>query len=237
MVNTKRGRRKASKLTRILVVDDDEQICEQLTEILKISGYDVDYVTSGEDALKLKKEYDIVLMDLVMPKIDGLYLLTRYKKEHPNAQVIMITAFATIETAVAAMRRGATDYISKPFRSKQIETAIRRALEELKISSKIEEKKKAIPEPYDLEVQEVLNTLANPIRHGIVELVKTQGRSAFGQIRTYLNIEDSPKLSFHLRKLTAAGLLEQGRDKKYMLSEKGEKVVDMLDQFKLGIQE
>jgi DNA-binding response OmpR family regulator len=223
-------------MTKILVVDDDLQICEQLKEILTANGHDVDYATSGKEALELKGKYEVVLMDLVMPKMDGLYLLTRYKQKHPNSQVIMITAFATIETAVAAMRRGATDYISKPFRSKQIETAIQRSIEEAKFVNKIAEKKKVLAEPYDYEVQDVLNTLANPIRHEIVELMKKQGRSTFGEIRTHLNIEDSPKLSFHIRKLMASELLEQDKDKKYLLSEKGEKVVEMLDQLKLGFR-
>src|SRR3972149_8626117 len=150
-------------MARILVVDDDEQICEQLSEILTANGHEVDYVTSGEEAMQVKKDYDVILLDLVMPKVDGLFLLTHFKKSHPQAQIIMITAFATIESAVAAMRRGAIDYISKPFRSKQIETAIQRALEEAKFVTKMDEKKLAF-EPYDEEVQEVLNTLANPIR-------------------------------------------------------------------------
>ncbi len=223
-------------MAKILVVDDDEQICEQLSEILTSSGHQVKYITSGEEALKIKEQYDIILLDLVMPKVDGLYLLTRFKKDFHNTQVIMITAFATIDTAVTAMRRGANDYISKPFRSKQIETAIRRALEEAKFTTKITGEKKSGFEPQDEEVQEVLNTLANPIRHGIVELMKKEGRASFGDMRSYLSIDDSPKLSFHLRKLVSSGLLEQGKDKKYMLSEKGEKVVEMLDQLKLGMQ-
>jgi YesN/AraC family two-component response regulator len=186
--------------------------------------------------MKVKENFDIILLDLVMPKVDGLYLLTRFKKSHPDSQVIMVTAFATIESAVTAMRRGASDYISKPFRSKQIETAIQRALEEARFVHKIEEKKKTVFEPYAEDLQEVLNSLANSFRHGIIEMLKTEGRSTFGDIRMFLNIEDSPKLSFHLRKLMSSGIIEQDRDKKYILSEKGEKVVEMLDQLKLGIR-
>ncbi|GBE19024.1 transcriptional regulatory protein ZraR [archaeon BMS3Abin16] len=223
-------------MAKILVIDDDVQIGEQLKEILESNGHDVQYLSSSEEALKIKEDFEIILLDLVMPKVDGLYLLSHFKKTHPNTQILMITAFATIESAVSAMRRGATDYISKPFRSKQIETAIRRAMEEAKFANKIEEKKTVLAQPYDKEVQEVLNTLANPIRHGIVDMMKVNGRAGFGEIRTYLNIEDSPKLSFHLRKLMASGLLEQDRDKKYMLSEKGEKVVESLDQLKLGMR-
>jgi len=223
-------------MVKILIVDDDVQIGEQLKEILDSNGHDVLYLSNSEDALKIKEEFDIILLDLVMPKVDGLYLLSHFKKTHPNTQILMITAFATIDSAVSAMRRGATDYISKPFRSKQIETAIQRAMEEAKFANKIEEKKTVLAQPYDEEVQEVLSTIANSIRQGIVDMMKVYGRAGFGEIRTFLNIEDSPKLSFHLRKLMASGLLEQDRDKKYMLSEKGEKVVESLDQLKLGMR-
>jgi DNA-binding response OmpR family regulator len=223
-------------MAKILVVDDDEQIGEQLKEILTSNGHNVTFISDGEEAMKVKENFDIILLDLVMPKVDGLYLLTRFKKSHPDSQVIMVTAFATIESAVTAMRRGASDYISKPFRSKQIETAIQRALEEARFVHKIEEKKKTVFEPYAEDLQEVLNSLANSFRHGIIEMLKTEGRSTFGDIRMFLNIEDSPKLSFHLRKLMSSGIIEQDRDKKYILSEKGEKVVEMLDQLKLGIR-
>ncbi len=223
-------------MVKILVIDDDVQIGEQLKEILESNGHDVLFLSDSEEALKIKEDFDIILLDLVMPKVDGLYLLSHFKKSQPNTQIIMITAFATIESAVSAMRRGATDYVSKPFRSKQIETAIQRAMEEAKFANKIEEEKTVLTPPFEEEVQEVLNTLANPIRHGIVDMMKVLGRSGFGEIRTYLNIEDSPKLSFHLRKLMASGILEQDRDKKYLLSEKGEKVVESLDQLKLGMR-
>ena len=183
-------------MAKILVVDDDIQIGEQLKEILTSNGHNVTYLSDSEEALEDETRYDIILLDLVMPKVDGLYLLSKFKNSHPDTQVIMITAFATIESAVGAMRSGATDYISKPFRSKQIETAIQRALEEVKFTSKINEKKKVLAPPYDEEVQEVLNTLANPIRHGIVEMLKERGKSTFGEVRSYLDIEDSPKLSF-----------------------------------------
>jgi DNA-binding response OmpR family regulator len=214
-------------MAKILVVDDDEQIGEQLKEILTSNGHNVTFISDGEEAMKVKENFDIILLDLVMPKVDGLYLLTRFKKSHPDSQVI---------SAVTAMRRGASDYISKPFRSKQIETAIQRALEEARFVHKIEEKKKTVFEPYAEDLQEVLNSLANSFRHGIIEMLKTEGRSTFGDIRMFLNIEDSPKLSFHLRKLMSSGIIEQDRDKKYILSEKGEKVVEMLDQLKLGIR-
>ncbi|MEE9594803.1 MAG: response regulator [Candidatus Hydrothermarchaeales archaeon] len=219
-------------MVKILVVDDDPQICEQLSEILTNYGHEVKYETSGERAMRLEDDYDIILLDLVMPKVDGFYLLSHFKRVKPRAQVIMITAFATVESAVEAMRRGATDYISKPFRSKQIETAIQRAMEETNFGNKLGAQKKVVLDTFDDEIKEVLNSLANPLRHGILELLKNQGKSSFTKIKDALAIEDSPKLSFHLKKLTNSGLLEQGPDKNYRLSEKGEDVVETLEELK-----
>jgi DNA-binding response OmpR family regulator len=219
-------------MAKVLVIDDDPHICEQLSEILTKYGHEVDYLTSGRRALTVEEDYDVILLDLVLPKVDGFYLLSHFKRVKPRAQVIMITAFATVESAVEAMKRGASDYISKPFRSKQIETAIQRALEEAKFHERLVEGNKVGSDYVDEELKEILSSLANPIRHGIIELLKKEGKSSFTRIKETLEIEDSPKLSFHLRKLSHSGLLEQGSDKTYRLSEKGEDVVDMLEQLK-----
>lgn len=192
-------------------------------------------MTSSEEALKAKEDYDVILLDLVMPKVDGLYLLSHFKRTKPNAQVIMITAFATIESAVEAMKRGAADYITKPFRSKLIETAIQRTMEEAKFLTSIQKERVEL-EPQEEDIQEVLSSLANPIRHGVLNLLKKRGKSSFAGIRNELNIEDSPKLSFHLRKLSTSGLLEQDEEKNYRLSEKGEKVVERLEQLRTDMR-
>jgi DNA-binding NtrC family response regulator len=116
---------------RILVVDDDPLLREFLEETLKRSGYLVHLAETGEDATeKIKKEdYDLILSDIRLPNMDGIELLKTAKGFLPEAEVVMITAFGTIENAVEAMKLGAFDYMLKPFSVDEIELIVKRALE------------------------------------------------------------------------------------------------------------
>jgi DNA-binding NtrC family response regulator len=102
---------------RIMVVDDEETICEALMAWFVKDGYQVDTALSGAEALTLLKEkpFDIFLVDIKMPGMDGIELLSRIKEKQPEAAVIMMTAHGSIQTAVEAMKRGASDYLCKPF--------------------------------------------------------------------------------------------------------------------------
>ncbi len=100
-----------------LVVDDEEAICESLAAWLTKDGYRVVTASSGPEALSCMQQrlFDIYLVDVRMPGMDGIELLTRIKEQQPDAIIIIITAHGTINTAVDAMKRGASDYICKPF--------------------------------------------------------------------------------------------------------------------------
>lgn len=103
--------------TRIMVVDDEETICEALMAWFVKDGYLVETALSGAEALALleKREFDIFLVDVKMPGMDGIELLSRIKEKQPEGVVIMMTAHGSIQTAVEAMKRGAGDYLCKPF--------------------------------------------------------------------------------------------------------------------------
>jgi DNA-binding NtrC family response regulator len=103
--------------TRILVVDDEETICEALMAWFIKDGYKVETALSGAQALALlqERDFDIFLVDVKMPGMDGIELLSRIKEKQPEAVVIMMTAHGSIQTAVEAMKRGAGDYLCKPF--------------------------------------------------------------------------------------------------------------------------
>ena len=120
---------------RILVVDDEKDICRALEFLLKREDYSVTTANSGEDAIeKLQAEnFDVVITDLKMGKVDGMTVLEKAKELSPDTGVIMMTAFASIETAVEAMKRGATDYIVKPFLNEEIRLTIRKVLEQKNI--------------------------------------------------------------------------------------------------------
>src|SRR5207249_10571772 len=101
----------------ILVVDDEPAIQDILTWALSAEGYRVATAGSGEEALARveAEDFDVIVTDIVMPGLDGLEVLERSRVLNPRAAVIVMTAYAALETAIAALRRGASDYLEKPF--------------------------------------------------------------------------------------------------------------------------
>lgn len=221
-------------MKKILVVDDDKQMRLDLSEILNMEGYDVDSAGSGEEALKLLKKdgYAIVISDLKMPGMSGMELLAQIKRLKPETRVVMITAYATIESAVEAMRRGASDYISKPFKINEIEVAVRRALEEAKFRENL---RRAPESEAKVQIQPMIESLSSPIRRGVIEHLLAMHRSSFMNLVEKLEVEDHEKLSFHLRKLRKAGIVTQDSDRRYMLTSKGKQVAEVLENLKEGL--
>ncbi len=116
---------------RILVVDDEKDICMALNILLTKEGYAVTEAYNGEQALdRIRQEnFDVVITDIKMEKLDGFEVLNQAQKMSPETAVIMMTAFASVVSAVEAMRAGATDYITKPFINDEIRLTIRRILQ------------------------------------------------------------------------------------------------------------
>jgi CheY-like chemotaxis protein len=127
---------------KILAVDDEEIILDSFRKILTIHGYAVDTVTSGQEALGLiqKNDYDFVFTDLKMPEMDGLDVVKGVKHFRPDIDVIMITGFATIESAVDSMKFGAMDYVQKPFTEDELLSFVNKSL--IRRQDKIEKSKK-----------------------------------------------------------------------------------------------
>ena len=120
-----------AKETHILVVDDEPKICEFLGILLGREGYQTDSAFNASDALARieRNSYDLVLTDLKMPGMDGFELITRLKKIRPDLPVIMVTGYATVETAVQALRYGVDDYVTKPFNIDELRKVIARSLQ------------------------------------------------------------------------------------------------------------
>ena len=116
---------------KILVVDDEQGLCAGLQEALQREGHRVDAVTDPQAALKLATEnlYDLVISDIKMPGLSGLELLTRVREKHPDTLFILMTAYGTVESAVAAMKQGAYDYLSKPIDMKRLRAVVQKAME------------------------------------------------------------------------------------------------------------
>ena len=115
---------------RILVVDDEPKICHLIEELLKLEGYQVDVSFSGIEALQMLKmyNYQMLLTDLKMPGIDGLELISKAKKSCPEIRTIMVTGYATVDTAVQSLRHGIDDYITKPFNIFELKKAVKQTL-------------------------------------------------------------------------------------------------------------
>jgi two-component system response regulator AtoC len=116
---------------RILVVDDEENMRHMLSLLLSRNGYEVLTAEGGEEALKILRDVpvDLILCDVRMPGMDGLELLEECKRSGIDAVIIMISAYGTLETAIEAMKRGAYDYVQKPFRPDEVILTIRKAEE------------------------------------------------------------------------------------------------------------
>jgi len=117
-------------MAKILVVDDELSMRQFLEILLKKEGHEVVCMEEGGQALARFREesFDLVISDIRMPKMDGLELLKKIKEHRPQAAIIMITAYASPEDAIAAMKSGAYDYLTKPFKLKEIKNVIRNAL-------------------------------------------------------------------------------------------------------------
>lgn len=118
---------------RILIVDDERVALKNLEHVMKKEGYDVTATESGQNALKLLEDqrFDVVLTDLRMEKVDGMQILKRSQDLYPDAEIIMITGYATLESAVEAMKKGAFHYVAKPFKLDVVRNVVREAVEKV----------------------------------------------------------------------------------------------------------
>ena len=137
---------KISQKYSILIVDDEPLIRQSLFEILRIDGYRVQMAKSGEEALKMlpSNPVDILVTDLKLPEMSGLELLAKIKKDYPKTEVIVITGYGSIETAVKAMKNGAFEYITKPINDNEIKIIIGKIVEKRDILEENEALKEMI---------------------------------------------------------------------------------------------
>ncbi len=138
---------------RILIVDDEENFRHMLSVILGKEGYDVEMASNGEEALQRlsSSSFDQVLCDIRMPRMDGLDFLKEAQSRKAEATVIMMSAYGTIDTAIEAMKLGAYDYISKPFKPDEILLVLRKAEERERLRKENETLKREIKQQYSFE--------------------------------------------------------------------------------------
>jgi two-component system NtrC family response regulator len=141
------GARKA----RILIVDDEASARHALSEILTDEGYQVKMAADGFRAIAAAQEFlpDLVLTDLKMPGMDGMALLGRLQEVHPEAAVVLMTAFGAVESAVQAMRQGAANYLTKPLNIGELLLVVERALDGASLRRETKDLREKLTERYD----------------------------------------------------------------------------------------
>jgi len=127
------------KIGRIMVVDDEENIREVLSNYLESLGYEVITASDGQDALSKFEAgaFDLIVSDLLMPNIDGLELLRKVREKDRDVVFLMITGYPSIETAVEAIKKGAYDYITKPFHMEDVKIRIERSFEKKNLRDRL----------------------------------------------------------------------------------------------------
>src|SRR5260221_3154279 len=134
----------------ILVVDDEEIMREILETLLTREGYDVRLASSGAEGLELARAlpFDAAIVDIMMPGLDGIATLDELKRIDDDLNVIIITAYASIESAIAAMNTGAFDYITKPFKNDEVLVVVRNAMERRRLLNENRNLRQNIQERY-----------------------------------------------------------------------------------------
>ncbi len=176
-------------MPRILIVDDEQKIRRILSVLLRERRHEVAEAASGEEALELAPGFqpDLVLLDVKMPGIDGIETLRRLLTEQAGVDVIMMTAYGTIRSAVEAMRSGAFDYLTKPFDNDELMMLIDRALEIRRLGSEVEALRGELEARYGFneiigispQIQEVFHTMAKVARVDATVLIT--GESGTGK--------------------------------------------------------
>jgi DNA-binding NtrC family response regulator len=120
---------------RILIADDEDVVIRSCLRILPDDLYQIETARNGLEAIEMvaENDYDMLILDIMMPKLTGMEVLQRVKETHPDIDVIMITGLNQIDTAVKAMKLGAFDYLPKPFDPDELEMVVTRAFERRKL--------------------------------------------------------------------------------------------------------
>ena len=157
-------------MPKILVIDDEKSIRKTLREILEYENFKVDEAADGVEGISLaeKESYDIILCDIKMPKADGMEVLEKIQKVHPDTPVVMISGHGTIETAVEAVKRGAFDFIAKPLDLNRLLVTIRNAIDRGNLVTETKVLKKKISKTYEMigeapaieQVKEIIEKVA-----------------------------------------------------------------------------
>jgi len=201
----------------ILLAEDDNELKRNMVELLELEGYRVTAVASAEDAIAASEQqhFDIALLDLLMSGMTGVEAISNLRHHQPFIAIVIITAYATVDTAVDAMKKGADSVMTKPFKSENLIVTIKRSLAE----------KQMLKSRADLDPDLVYSALANPYRRKALKILAAHQALKFMDLCRLVEMGDHTKFNFHLRQLKKAGLVMQNEKKIYILTNTGQFVL------------
>jgi signal transduction histidine kinase len=153
-------------IAKILIVDDEKVTMKNLEHVMKNEGYEVIGTESGQNALKLLDEYqfDVILTDIRMEEVDGIQILKRCRELYPDTEVIMITGYASLESAIHAMKQGAFYYIAKPFKLDEVRKVVKEAVEKVKLKKE------------NIALLDVKSSLEHAVKEAVGKLYEKQAQ-------------------------------------------------------------
>ncbi|HGY9572110.1 TPA: response regulator [Vibrio fluvialis] len=198
---------------QLLLAEDDPQLREVLIEALTLESFAVTACGNAEDALDIaaKQPFDLALFDVVMGGMTGIDALTTLRRLQPNIGIIITTAFATVDIAVDAMKKGADEFLTKPFNLAALSVTLKRVHAEHAPKADIAES----------EHDQIFSALSNPIRRTVVKQLKLHRKVKFMDLCRMVGIEDHTKFNFHLRQLVNSGLVSKEEGRVYSLTAQG----------------
>ena len=199
-----------------MVVAEAEFQREVLIEALTLESFEVVACDNAEDALDIASEqhFDLALFDVVMTGMTGIEALSTLRRQHPNIGIIITTAFATVDVAVDAMKKGADEFLTKPFNLAALSVTLKRVHAERSPKSPLDERKH----------DQIFSALSNPIRRSVIKQLKIHRKMKFMDLCRVVGIEDHTKFNFHLKQLVNSGLVIKEDGRIYSLTEQGQQV-------------
>ena len=204
-------------MASILIAEDDADLRTNMVDILELEGHQVVAVDCAEAAISACQQhtFDIALMDLLMPGMTGVEAISNLRQLNPFIAIIIVTAYATVDTAVDAMKKGADSVMTKPFNAGELLMGIKRSIAE----------KQLLKSAVNIDADSVYAALANPLRRLTLKQLGTHKQLKFMDLCRLVGVEDHTRFNFHLRQLKKAGLVQQNESKVYILTTTGQFVL------------
>jgi signal transduction histidine kinase len=169
--------------SKVLVIDDDQFALRSMAKVLGGESYEVVTAASGSEAIDLLKQdaFDLVLTDLKMPEVDGLEVLRQAREITPQAVVLILTGYASLESAIETLREGAYDYLLKPCSDDELKLKIAKGLERVRLAEERERAQEALKE-YSERLEEMVEQRTKELRDAQEQLIRTERLAAIGQL-------------------------------------------------------